>query len=104
MVRTHLAAALGGACIALYVTFQLISSFGFPQLSFLNLHYVADRQDEGLSQVPIFPTSEDIRQAAKGTPYLLGVGKADITGLVASNSDLGSTITDSTLGLLLKST
>ena len=80
MVRTHLAAVLGAACIALYVTIQLISSFGFPRLSFLNLHYVVDRQNERLPQVPIIPTSEDAPQPAEGTPYLLGVGKADITG------------------------
>ena len=84
MARNHIIAALGAACFVLLLIFQLISSFGFPEVTFLNLHRVDPIKAQSSSQIPIKPDSPSKDIAQDGSLYLLGVGKGDITGYVGS--------------------
>lgn len=77
MARNHIIAALGAACFALLLIFQLISSFGFPEVIFLNLHRVDPLGAQASTQIPINPNENITKDESL---YLLGVGKADITG------------------------
>lgn len=83
MARAHILAALTAATVTLLVAFHLISAIGLPQLDFLHLRYEDERPR--IPQVPIAPLSAEPSPDAEGTSddqtrYLLGVGKADITG------------------------
>ena len=79
MVRGNIAVALGAACFALLVVFQLVSTFGFPQVNFLNLHYTPVHTGPS-NQIPIDSELPSDYVSKNGSLYLLGVGKADITG------------------------
>ena len=83
MAPKHLTAAIGAACVALFITIQMISTSGLPQFSFLRLYYVGNPRVISIPQIPINSILEDVSRTGKGTPYLLGVGKADITGYAA---------------------
>lgn len=78
MARFHIAAALAAASVTLLLIFHLLASFGLPQLDFLNLHYDPRQWMTATNQVPI--SSEGSKSGNGGDLYLLGVGKADITG------------------------
>ena len=81
MARFHIAAALGVAVLAILVTLQLISHFGLPALDFMHLTYDASTTWFTPNQYPIhspYAVGEEVADDA--TLYLLGVGKADITG------------------------
>ena len=80
MTRFHIAAALTTATVALLITFHLISTLGLPELDFLHLRY--DNADTKVSshQIAINPISVAKEPSGRQTQYLLGVGKADITG------------------------
>jgi hypothetical protein len=80
--RYHLAAALGVACLALLVLFQLTTTFGLPQLDVWKA-YGLPLGSGSSSQAPGEPGFADFEQTEirdTGSQYLLGVGKADITG------------------------
>ena len=81
MARFHIAAAMGAATLALLVTLELISHFGLPALDFMHLKYDALRSGSTPNQYPIEPPY-DVGQeyASDKTLYMVGVGKADITG------------------------
>ena len=81
MARFHIAAALGAATLAILVTLQLISHFGLPALDFMHLTNDAWNIGSTPNQYPInspYDVGEEV--ADDETLYLLGVGKADITG------------------------
>ena len=78
MSRNHVIATLGAAWFALLAIYQLVSSFGFPQFSFLELYDVPVK-DGSSFQVPVC-SSPETHFAQSESLYLLGVGKADITG------------------------
>lgn len=81
MARFHIAAALGAATLAILVTLQLISHFGLPELDFLHLTSDAFTIGSPPNQHPINSPHDGLEELADdGTLYLLGVGKADITG------------------------
>lgn len=80
MARLHLAVAVASASFALLVVFQLLSSFGLPQLEFLDGRPESPLEHSALHQVPIKTPSVKPDSREDGTRYLLGVGKADITG------------------------
>lgn len=80
MARHHLAAALASAFFALLLVFQLLSSFGFPKIDFLHLRPKASLEYPTLHQIPINSPGSNSDSLENGTRYLLGVGKADITG------------------------
>ena len=80
MARSHIAVALGGAAFTLLLIFQLISSFGFPEITFLNIDWTETLVGSSPYQIPI--SEDEWVHVAKPNEdlYLLGVGKADITG------------------------
>ncbi len=81
MARFHIAAALGAATLALLVTLQLISHFGLPAIDFMHLTNDAFAIGSTPKQYPInSPSSTGETDANDGTLYMVGVGKADITG------------------------
>ena len=85
MARSPIAVALATATIALLITFHLISTFGLPTLDFLNLHYVREGSANiPFEQIPINPPLSESEALQDASSYLLGVGKADITGYVWS--------------------
>lgn len=81
MARFHIAAAMATAMVALLTTFYLIATLGLPELGFLHLKY-GHGQSSLLSsqQMPIGPLPEAEALSDPHTRYLLGIGKADITG------------------------
>ncbi|MCJ1352591.1 MAG: hypothetical protein MMC33_002575 [Icmadophila ericetorum] len=90
MARFHIAAALGAAIFALLVLFQLISNFGLPELTFLNLHPKGEYRRPSPLQIPIdlaVPGQENGKEDE--SLYLLGVGKGDITGPVVEINMMG---------------
>ena len=90
MARSYIAAALATATIALLLIFQLLQTFGWPKIEFLGLRH--DELPIGSSpfQFPINPpTTEPEASAKHGAKYLLGVGKADITGPVVEINMMG---------------
>lgn len=82
MARYHVAAALAGASFSLLVILQLISTFGLPQLDFLRMQYGATVRDSFANQIPIKSGVPDLKALDDDGLYLLGVGKADITGYI----------------------
>lgn len=88
MARFHIAAALGAATFALLVLFQLIWSFGLPQITFLlNIHREGDEPRLPRLQIPINPIGSELKDGEEdGSAYLLGVGKGDITGCAGCNA------------------
>lgn len=84
MARPHIAVALAAATFALLVIYQLTQSFGLPQLDYW--HWKSEGTEYGRSalQSPISRTTGLGSHALEGDQYLLGVGKADITGFVHS--------------------
>lgn len=94
MARSHIAAALATATLALLITLQLISNFGLPTISFLNLKSDISAGAPVSFQQPInapISTQEkpEYGNRQDGTQYLLGVGKADITGPVVEINMMG---------------
>lgn len=81
MARLHLVVAMVTATALLFVTFQLISSFGLPRLDYLHLRHVFEGSNDVPShQIPISSPPLDQESFKDASRYLLGVGKADITG------------------------
>ena len=81
MARSHVAVAIAAACFALVLVVQLISTFGFPHISFLNLYHTNPNTRTVFPfQIPINDKFFEDYVAKDGSLYLLGVGKADITG------------------------
>jgi len=81
MARFHIAAALATAIVSLLTTFYLISTLGLPELGFLQLRYDYGQPSIVSSQqMPIEPFPEAESVTDPHTQYLLGIGKADITG------------------------
>lgn len=80
MARLHIAVALASASFALLLVLQLLSTFGFPKLEFPQLRPEVPQGNPTLHQTPINPPGAHAGGAENGTRYLLGVGKADITG------------------------
>ena len=80
MARSHIAVALGAATFVLLVIFQLASTLRIPELDFW--HWTVQEQGNGIPQTHLFSEKDAAVNAvtAEGSQYLLGVGKADITG------------------------
>lgn len=95
MARTHIATGLAAACFVLLVVFHLVSNFGWLEVGFLNLHYVFTNAGSEF-QVPMSPDLLQGSGTNDGSLYLLGVGKADITGYGGLET-FHSSFTDSVL-------
>lgn len=82
MARTHIALALGAASLSLFLAFQLISVFGLPTVDYWHWKQSGAWQHVDGAQTHVFELKEAAAAAAaaSGDQYLIGVGKADITG------------------------
>lgn len=80
MARYHIAAALGTVSLVLLITLSLISTFGLPRPTFFHLAQYYSTAASSANQIPINGPSSEKPLTKYGTQYLLGVGKADITG------------------------
>lgn len=76
MARSHIAVALGAALIASLIIGQLVVNLGFPSVDFW--HARLDQTYNGAQQDSFFSEKQD--GGADASSYLIGVGKADITG------------------------
>ncbi|KAF2458825.1 neutral ceramidase precursor [Lineolata rhizophorae] len=94
MARSPFAVALGATAVAALVIFQLCYFLGLPATDFWRWHPAAGDDDARVSgwgasalQRPLADGVED--RADTGDEYLIGVGKADITGPVVELNLMG---------------
>ena len=81
MALSQIAIALATATLALLFTFHLILTFGLPELDFwFPRHTIGNHAALISQQQPLHLIKGDDGSEQQGTQYLLGVGKADITG------------------------
>lgn len=81
MARSHIAVACGAALVAILIVAQLVINLGLPNNEFW--HWRLD-QTYGVPQDLFFSTKQDGGLVEDSSQHLIGVGKADITGLVNS--------------------
>ncbi|KAH7056057.1 neutral ceramidase precursor [Macrophomina phaseolina] len=90
MARIHIALALAAASLSLFLAFQLISVFGIPTVDYWHFKPAGTWNHAGEAQTHILELKEAaVEAAATGDTYLLGVGKADITGPVVELNLMG---------------
>ncbi|KAL1643235.1 hypothetical protein SLS61_009334 [Didymella pomorum] len=86
MARSHIAVAVGAALVALLIVGQLVVNLGLPNNEFW--HWRLD-QTYGVPQDLFFSTKQDGGLVEDPSQYLIGVGKADITGPVVELNLMG---------------
>lgn len=84
MARSHVAVALGAALFASVIISQLIYSLGFPTVDFWHWQAEQDFHD-GTQQTHLYSGKQSGELVDDPSQYLIGVGKADITGCVGSS-------------------
>lgn len=94
MARVHIAAALATAALLLILTVQLLDKFGLPIVDLLNLgahgaHQAATHHQSSIHGSSLGVQDTDGEQWSHRDQYLLGVGKADITGPVVEINMMG---------------
>ena len=89
MARTYVSAAVCSAALVLLITFQLISTFGLPSISILRLRNDGDQFSSYPYQQPPYSPNLEQNDDEEETQYLLGVGKADITGPIVEINMMG---------------
>jgi len=87
MARSHIAVALGAALIASLIISQLVINLGFPKVEFW--HWRLDQSYHGTPQTQFLGEKQSGEQAEDAASYLVGVGKADITGPVVELNLMG---------------
>ena len=87
MARIHV--ALATAAVTIITTYHLIYSFGFPFTGFTCLKSGGGQISSYTYKQFFFPLATNQDDAAEDTQYLLGVGKADITGPVVEINMMG---------------
>ncbi|KAH7130268.1 neutral ceramidase precursor [Dendryphion nanum] len=87
MARSHVAVALAAAVAALLIVSQLVVSLGFPQVDFW--HWRMDQYRHDHSQTHLFNGKQAGENVQDPSQYLIGVGKADITGPVVELNLMG---------------
>ena len=75
MGRSNITVATAAAAFTLIIIFQLIASWGLPQVEFWHWRHDAGSWSPTSLQRPL-----GVEVPYEGQSYLLGVGKADITG------------------------
>lgn len=80
MARSSVAVALAATTFTLLIIFQLLSHYGFPRLPYFHWTYDSFSSLLVSHQIPILSPDSETVVSDSGTLYLLGVGKADITG------------------------
>ena len=88
MARIHVVVAIATVTVALIVIFHMISSYGLSPTYFFRLPKDGDQIVSYSYQLPLFPAELQQDDATK-TQYLLGVGKADITGPIVEINMMG---------------
>ncbi|KAL8761569.1 MAG: hypothetical protein Q9194_007677, partial [Teloschistes cf. exilis] len=89
MARVHIAAALATACFGLLIAFHLISQFGLPDVGFFHFNQSKKPVNTAPNQIPFIPEESQAGADDGGPAYLLGTGKADITGPVVEINLMG---------------
>jgi neutral ceramidase len=82
MARSHIAVALGAALVASLIIVQLVINLGFPKVDFWHLRLDQPYHASQHAQTQFVSEKQSGAQADDPASYLLGVGKADITGYV----------------------
>jgi neutral ceramidase len=80
MARSHIAVALGAAIIASLIIGQLVINLGFPSVEFW--HWRLDQTYHEAPQMHFISEKQGGELVDDLSSYLVGVGKADITGYV----------------------
>lgn len=80
MARSHIAVALGAALAASLIISQLVINLGFPTVEFW--HWRLDSTYNGAQQTAFNSENQHDGLLQDPSQYLVGVGKADITGYV----------------------
>lgn len=81
MARSHIAVALGASLIASLIIAQLVINLGFPSVEFW--HWRLDQSySAAVQQTQFISEKQSGGQPNDPSSYLVGVGKADITGYV----------------------
>ncbi|KAL8852247.1 MAG: hypothetical protein Q9221_002849 [Calogaya cf. arnoldii] len=90
MARSHLAAALAVACLGILVTLHLISQFGLPNVGFFHFQQSSPEATASPNQIVFAPAAvRPVETKDDESVYLLGAGKADITGPVVEINLMG---------------
>ena len=78
MARSHIAVAVGAALVALLIVGQLVVNLGLPNNEFW--HWRLDQSYSGAQQTHFHSEKQSGQLVDDPSSYLVGVGKADITG------------------------
>lgn len=78
MARSHVAVAIGASLLAALIVSQLVATLGFPNVDFW--HGRLDQHDKAHEHTQLFRPKQADDAADDPSQYLVGVGKADITG------------------------
>ncbi|KAI9831656.1 MAG: hypothetical protein M1819_004722 [Sarea resinae] len=89
MTRSHVALAGAAACFAFLVITHLILAFGDTQIAILGLSLPVGLGSNGSKQSIVLEDAVTTSEKIKGGQYMLGVGKADITGPVVQINMMG---------------
>lgn len=80
MAQSPIAAALAVTFLGLLITFQLISQFGLPNVGFFHFQRSTEDVTTAPNQTPLIPAGPQPAIPEDEPTYLLGAGRADITG------------------------
>ncbi|KAL8775056.1 MAG: hypothetical protein Q9209_000535 [Squamulea sp. 1 TL-2023] len=89
MARSHIAAALAVASLGIFITLHLILQFGLPNLGLFHSQQSSTEATTAPDQVPLDPSAFGSDGNDDESLYLLGTGKADITGPVVEINFMG---------------
>lgn len=81
MARIHITFALIAATVSLFFVFELVSVFNVPTVDYWHWKQPSTWKSSEDAQTHVWELKEAAEAAAaSGDEYLIGVGKADITG------------------------
>lgn len=78
MARSHIAVALGASLLAALIVGQLVATLGFPHVHLW--HGRLDQSYGAYEHTNLFRPKQADDAVDDPSQYLIGVGKADITG------------------------
>ncbi|CAE7179605.1 Neutral ceramidase [Pyrenophora teres f. teres] len=87
MARSHIAVAFGAALVAILIFGQLVINLGFPVVD--SWHARLDQSYNGAQQDHFVSEKQGGGAGSDPSSYLVGVGKADITGPVVELNMMG---------------
>ncbi|KAF2732904.1 Neutral/alkaline nonlysosomal ceramidase [Polyplosphaeria fusca] len=87
MGRSHIAVALGASLVTLLIVAQLVLNLGLPNVDFW--HWRLDQSYHDIPQTHMNSEKQATELADDPSQYLIGVGKADITGPVVELNLMG---------------